>query len=60
MRVAGQREAHLYMNVFGLAVDTSLQCFIAAEEMGCAEERLPPRDSRGSNGAELGIVIGTA
>ena len=48
------------MNVFGLAVDTSLQCFIAAEEMGCAEERLPPRDSRGSNGAELGIVIGTA
>jgi len=33
--------AHLYMNVFGLAVDTSLQCFIAAEEMGCAEEYVP-------------------
>ena len=27
------------MNVFGLGVDTSLQCFIAAEEMGISEER---------------------
>jgi len=26
--------AKLYMNVFGLAVDTMLQCFIATEEMG--------------------------
>lgn len=26
--------ANLFMDVFGLAVDTSLQCFIAAEEMG--------------------------
>jgi len=26
--------AALYMNVFGMAVDTSLQCVIAAEEMG--------------------------
>jgi len=26
--------AKLYMNVFGLSVDTMLQCFIAAEEMG--------------------------
>merc|ERR1712070_1287741 len=25
---------NLFMNVFGLALDTSLQCFIAAEEMG--------------------------
>merc|ERR1711918_152968 len=26
--------AKLYMNVFGLSVDTMLQCFIATEEMG--------------------------
>merc|ERR1711907_786098 len=26
--------AKLYMNVFGLSVDTLLQCFIATEEMG--------------------------
>eukprot|EP00913_Durusdinium_trenchii_P015843 g14889.t1 len=30
----GYMVAHLFMNVFGLGVDTSLQCFIAAEEMG--------------------------
>jgi len=30
--------AKLYMNVFGLAVDTSLQCFLACEEMdGCGD-----------------------
>merc|ERR1712046_234933 len=29
--------AKLYMNVFGLSVDTMLQCFIAAEEMGGEE-----------------------
>lgn len=33
-------EAQLFMNVFGLGVDTSLQCFIAAEEMGISEERV--------------------
>lgn len=33
--------AKLYMNVFGLAVDTMLQCFIATEEMGGDEEFVP-------------------
>merc|ERR1740138_1619682 len=31
----------LYMNVFGMAVDTSLQCLIAAEEMGVTEGIVP-------------------
>jgi hypothetical protein len=31
----------LYMNVFGMAVDTSLQCLIAAEEMGITESAVP-------------------
>lgn len=31
----------LYLNVFGLAVDTSLQCIIAAEEMDMAEGIVP-------------------
>lgn len=34
--------AKLYMNVFGLAVDTMLQCFIATEEMGDAEGDFVP------------------
>ncbi|CAJ1374048.1 unnamed protein product [Effrenium voratum] len=38
---AGYMVAHLFMSVFGLGVDTSLQCFIAAEEMGIAEEYVP-------------------
>jgi len=33
--------AKLYMNVFGLAVDTMLQCFIATEEMGGDEDFVP-------------------
>jgi hypothetical protein len=33
--------AKLYMNVFGLAVDTTLQCFIATEEMGGDEDFVP-------------------
>jgi len=33
--------AKLFMNVFGLAVDTSLQCFIAAEEMSNYEDFAP-------------------
>jgi hypothetical protein len=33
--------AVLYMNVFGLAVDTVLHCFIAAEEMGNARDFAP-------------------
>ncbi|CAK9114351.1 unnamed protein product [Durusdinium trenchii] len=37
----GYMVAHLFMNVFGLGVDTSLQCFIAAEEMGVAQEYVP-------------------
>jgi len=31
----------LFMNVFGMAVDTSLQCVIFAEEKGIAEECVP-------------------
>lgn len=34
--------AGLYMNVFGMAVDTSLQCVIAAEEMDCSTEDFVP------------------
>lgn len=34
-------QAQLFMNVFGLGVDTSLQCFIAAEEMGVSQEYVP-------------------
>jgi hypothetical protein len=33
--------AKLFMNVFGLAVDTSLQCFIETEEMGGDNEFVP-------------------
>lgn len=39
--VLGYISAKLFMNVFGLAVDTSLQCFIAAEEMGEVGEYVP-------------------
>merc|ERR1719265_653332 len=31
----------LFMNVFGLAVDTSLQCFIALSEMDVDSDRVP-------------------
>ena len=37
-------QAQLFMNVFGLGVDTSLQCFIAAEEMGISEEPMSDLD----------------
>lgn len=37
----GYMVAQLFMNVFGLGVDTSLQCFIAAEEMGISEDYVP-------------------
>eukprot|EP00933_Yihiella_yeosuensis_P021940 TRINITY_DN17289_c0_g2_i2.p1 TRINITY_DN17289_c0_g2~~TRINITY_DN17289_c0_g2_i2.p1 ORF type:complete len:939 (-),score=198.73 TRINITY_DN17289_c0_g2_i2:197-3013(-) len=33
--------AKLFMNVFGLAVDTSLQCFLACEEMGLGGDFVP-------------------
>jgi len=33
--------AKLFMNVFGLAVDTSLQCFLACEEMGGCGDFIP-------------------
>jgi len=33
--------AKLFMNVFGLAADTCLQCFIACEEMGVGNENAP-------------------
>lgn len=33
--------AKLYMNVFGLAVDTSLQCFLACQEMGEGGDFVP-------------------
>jgi len=32
----------LFMNVFGLAVDTCLQCFLAVEEMGVGGDCVPP------------------
>lgn len=32
---------NLYMNVFGLAVDTSLQCVVYAEKCGLTEEVCP-------------------
>ncbi|CAE8725909.1 unnamed protein product, partial [Polarella glacialis] len=34
--LCGYLMAMLFMNIFSMAVDTSLQCFIAAEEMGVA------------------------
>jgi len=33
--------ARLFMTVFGLAVDTSLHCFLAVEEMGVGREHVP-------------------
>lgn len=33
--------ASLYMDVFGLAVDTSLQCFLAVEESGSGQDTVP-------------------
>jgi len=49
--------AQLYMSVFGLAVDTCLQCFLAVEEMGIGSEFVPKvlkdfvssTDSKGSS-----------
>eukprot|EP00440_Ansanella_granifera_P001698 gb/GFBE01001831.1/.p1 GENE.gb/GFBE01001831.1/~~gb/GFBE01001831.1/.p1 ORF type:complete len:938 (+),score=190.06 gb/GFBE01001831.1/:1-2814(+) len=37
----GYLTSTLFMNVFALGVDTSLQCFIAAEEMGIAQDYVP-------------------
>jgi hypothetical protein len=34
--------AMIYMSVFGLAVDTTLQAFIIAEELDCADRFVPP------------------
>lgn len=39
--MVGYLVGKLYMNVFGLSVDTSLQCFIACEEMECAGDFAP-------------------
>lgn len=39
--ILGYMAALLFMNVFGLAVDTCLQCFIACEEMKITEEFVP-------------------
>jgi hypothetical protein len=36
----------LFMNVFGLAVDATLQCFIATEEMGIDASFIPPKLQR--------------
>jgi len=33
----------LFMNVFGLAVDATLQCFIATEEMGIDSSFIPAK-----------------
>lgn len=35
--------ASLFMSVFGMAVDTTLQCFIACEEMGLGGDFTPPQ-----------------
>jgi len=35
--------AGLFMSVFGMAVDTTLQCFLACEEMGMGGEFTPPQ-----------------
>lgn len=37
----GYMVAKLFMNVFGLAVDTSLQCYLAVEEMGASGDFVP-------------------
>jgi len=37
MLICGYVVANLFMNVFGLAVDTCLQCFLVVEEMGLEE-----------------------
>mmetsp|Transcript_21934 Transcript_21934/g.55849 ORF Transcript_21934/g.55849 Transcript_21934/m.55849 type:complete len:954 (+) Transcript_21934:140-3001(+) len=39
--MVGYLVGKLFMNVFGLAVDTSLQCFIAAEEMDVRDDFAP-------------------
>ncbi|CAE8622772.1 unnamed protein product [Polarella glacialis] len=39
--LCGYLMAMLFMNIFSMAVDTSLQCFIAAEEMGVAKDFVP-------------------
>lgn len=36
--LVGYTASRLYMNVFGLSVDTALQCFIIVEEMGREED----------------------
>eukprot|EP00445_Apocalathium_hangoei_P011186 CAMPEP_0203874924 /NCGR_PEP_ID=MMETSP0359-20131031/20538_1 /ASSEMBLY_ACC=CAM_ASM_000338 /TAXON_ID=268821 /ORGANISM="Scrippsiella Hangoei, Strain SHTV-5" /LENGTH=1007 /DNA_ID=CAMNT_0050793713 /DNA_START=65 /DNA_END=3089 /DNA_ORIENTATION=- len=40
--VVSYEVADLFMSVFGLAVDTSLQCFIACEEMGDVNDDFVP------------------
>jgi hypothetical protein len=35
--------AQLFMSVFGLAVDSTLQCFLACEEMGLSGDFVPPQ-----------------
>merc|ERR1719460_2975323 len=39
----GWMTAKLFVGTFGLAVDATLQCFIAAEEMGCGDECAPEK-----------------
>lgn len=41
MLICGYIVSNLFMNVFGLAVDTCLQCFLAVEEMGVGGEFVP-------------------
>jgi len=40
--IVGYVAAKLIMNVFGLAVDTILQCFVANEELGGSKDFTPP------------------
>lgn len=44
--VMGYMVGHLFMNVFGLAVDTSLQCVIFAEEKCPEGNFVPPQLKR--------------
>jgi len=41
--ILGYIVGRLFMNVFGLAVDTCLQCFIFAEEKGGESDFIPPQ-----------------
>lgn len=39
--IIGYFSGALFMNVFGITVDATLQCFIATEEMGIPQDFIP-------------------